>query len=235
MKFEIGQELQVFSDHVAPVLGVYEQAIFIYLFRHSYLEGSDKVTIGMRTAAKKMGFGSGDGSRPMSEATMTKKIQSLEDKGLIKKIDSGRTGTVLHVKLPTETEYFRIIEEAPEALSVEDLDFFKDPVGREAILIREGSRCFYCFASLDRNNYVMEHVVSRPEGDGGYKNIVAACRSCNNKKSEKSADTHLRNLYRARVLSEEEFQERLQALDDLGAGKLIPDMDAAVALETTHP
>lgn len=226
MQFEIGQELQVFSDHVAPNLDVYEQAIFVYLFRHSYLEGSDEITIGLKSARTKMGFGAGESSRSMSESTLTKKIQSLEDKELIKRINSGRTGTVLHVKLPTETEYFRIIEEAPEALSIEAIDFFSDPVGRDAILIREGSRCFYCFASLDRNNYVMEHVTSRPEGDGGYRNIVAACRSCNNKKSERSAETHLRNLYRARVLSEEEFQERLQALDDLVAGKLIPDMDA---------
>jgi len=228
LQFEIGQELQAFSDYVAPNLDVYEQAIFVYLFRHSYLEGIDKVTIGLKSARTKMGFGAGDRNRSMAESTLTKKIQSLEDKGLVKKVDSGRAGTVLHIKLPTKTEYFRIAEEAPEALTVEDMDFFSDPLGRDAILSREGSRCFYCFASLDRNNYVMEHVVSRPEGDGGYRNIVAACRSCNNKKSERSAETHLRNLYRARILSEEELQERLQALDDLVAGKLIPNMNACI-------
>lgn len=224
MQFEIGQELQVFSDHVAPNLDVYEQAIFVYLFRHSYLEGSDEITIGLKSARSKMGFGAGENRRAMSETTLTKKIQSLEFKGLIKKIDSGRTGTVLHINLPTKTEYFRIVEEAPEALGIESIDFFSDPIGREAILIREGSRCFYCFASLNRDNYVMEHVTSRPEGDGGYRNIVAACRSCNNKKSDRLAETHLRNLYRAHVLSEAEFNERFQALDDLAAGKLIPDV-----------
>lgn len=224
MNFEIGQELQVFSDHVAPNLDVYEQAIFVYLFRHSYLEGSDKLTIGLKSARAKMGFGAGDSSRPMSESTLTKKVESLEAKGLIKKVDSGRTGTVLQIKLPTQTEYFRIFEEAPMALTVEDIDFFSDPVGREAILAREGSRCFYCFASLDKNNYVMEHVLSRPKGDGGYRNIVAACRSCNNKKSERTAESHLRNLYRERVLSEDEFQERLGSLDKLISGQLKPEM-----------
>lgn len=225
MKFEIGQELQVFSDHVAPNLDVYEQAIFVYLFRHSYLEGSDKLTIGLKSARKKMGFGSGDRTKPMSETTLTSRIQSLEAKGLIKKVDSNRSGTVLHVNLPTETEYFRVIEETLKAVTVEDMDFFSDPVGREAILRREGSRCFYCFTSLGKDNHVMEHVVSRPEGDGGYRNIVAACRSCNNKKSEKSGETHFRNLYRQRALSEEEFRERLEALDNLVAGLLVPDIE----------
>ena len=84
LQFEIGQELQVFSDHVAPNLDVYEQAIFVYLFRHSYLEGSDKITIGLKSARTKMGFGAGESCRAMSESTLTKKFQSLEDKGLIK-------------------------------------------------------------------------------------------------------------------------------------------------------
>ena len=163
----------------------------------------------------------------MSESTLTSRIQSLEAKGLIKKIDSSRIGTILHVNLPTETEYFRVITETPKAVTVEDMDFFSDPVGREAILRREGSRCFYCFLSLDKNNYVMEHVVSRPEGDVGYRNIVAACRSCNNKKGEKAGKTHLRNLYRQRTLSEEEFRERLEALDNLGAGLLVPEIEGS--------
>lgn len=224
MSFEIGQELQVFSDHVAPNLDVYEQAIFIYLFRHSYLEGADKITMGLKSARKKMGFGAGDANRPMSEGTLTRKIQSLEIKGLVRKIDSSRAGTVLQVMLPTQTEYFRIFEEAPASLTVEDIDFFSDPVGREAILAREGSRCFYCFMSLDKNNYVMEHVISRPKGDGGYRNVVAACRSCNNKKSDKTAESHLRNLYRERALSEDELQERLEALDKLISGYLKPEI-----------
>lgn len=224
MNFEIGQELQVFSDCVAPNLDVYEQAIFIYLLRHSYFEGNDRVTIGLKSARKKMGFGAGDCNRPMSESTLTKKITSLEAKGLVKKLNSSRTGTVLQIMLPTQTEYFRIFEEAPTVLTIEDIDFFSDPIGREAILAREGNRCFYCFASLDKNNYVMEHVVSRPKGDGGYRNIVASCRSCNNKKSERTAESHLRNIYRERILSEAEFQERLGALDKLIAGQLKPEI-----------
>ncbi len=35
------------------------------------------------------------------------------------------------------------------------------------------------------------------------------------------------------MLAEEEFHERLQALDDLGAGSLIPDMDAGSGKGTT--
>ncbi len=79
----------------------------------------------------------------------------------------------------------------------------------------------------------MEHVVSRPEGDSGYRNIVAACLTCNNKKGAQSAEDHLRKLYRDQMLAEEKFHERLQALDDLGAGRLIPDMDAGSGKGTT--
>ena len=97
--FDIWQELQAFSDHVAPNLDVYEQAILIYLFRHSYLEGSDSLVIGLKSTRKKLGFGAGDASRPMSEATITKKVQSLEEKGLIRKTGSGRLGTRLTLSL----------------------------------------------------------------------------------------------------------------------------------------
>ncbi len=164
----------------------------MFLFRHRFLgesnkilEGSDKITISLKTAGKEMGFGIGDGTRPMCEATVRKKVESLKSKGLIEKtnvVHGPGSGTVIRVKLPTQTEYYRIVEEAPEEPGIEDIDFFVDPVGRKAILTRENSRCFYCFLKLDQNNYVMEHVVSRPEGDSGYRNIVAACRTCNNKK-----------------------------------------------------
>jgi len=222
--FGLGQELQAFSDHVAPNLDVYEQAIFIYLLRHSYLEGSDSLVIGLKSARKKMGFGAGDASRPMSEATITKKVQSLEAKGLIQKSGSGRSGTRLTVLKPTETSFFSVASQPPIQQDIEEIDFFDDPVGREAILRREGGRCFYCFASLDKDNYVMEHVVSRPVGDGSYTNIVAACRTCNNKKSNVLAEDFLRTLYREKLLSEIEFQERLTALSDLKAGRLVPEL-----------
>ena len=222
--FDIGLELQAFSDHVAPNLDVYEQAIFIYLLRHSYLEGSDSLVIGLKSTRKKMGFGAGDASRPMSESTITKKVQSLEEKGLIRKTGSGRSGTRLTVLKPTETSFFGEASQPPVQANIEEIDFFDDPVGREAILRREGSRCFYCFVSLDKDNYVMEHVVSRPAGDGSYTNIVAACRTCNNKKSNVSAEDFLRTLYREKLLSESEFDERLSALSDLKAGRLVPEL-----------
>lgn len=225
--FDITQELQAFSDHVAPQLDVYEQAIFIYLLRHSYLDGKENIVIGLKSKRKKMGFGVGDNSKPMSEETITKKIQSLEAKGLIRKTGSGRSGTRLTVVKPTDTPLFRVASQPSLQINVEEIDFFDDPAGRDAILRREGSRCFYCFASLDRDNYVMEHVVSRPTGDGRYTNIVAACRTCNNKKSNVPAEDFVRILYRERMLSESEFHERLTALSDLQAGRLVPELDSS--------
>ena len=222
MTFDLRHEMIAFSDFVAPMLDVYEQAIFVYLLRHSHIEGSRSLTIGLKSSRHRIGLGSGDASRPMSESTLTKKILSLESKGLIERQGSGRSGTVLEVKLPSETGYANVTETAVDPFDIETFDFFEEVKGRAAILEREGHKCFYCFARLDSENYVMEHVVSRPEGNGSYRNIVAACRSCNNSKSERSAETHLRNLLRSRKLADDEFQERLEALDNLKAGRLVP-------------
>ena len=68
----------------------------------------------------------------------------------------------------------------------------------------------------------MEHVVSRPKGTNSYRNIVASCRTCNNKKGPEEVSAFLRNLYRENLLSQEEFQEVLDKLEKLRNGELQP-------------
>jgi hypothetical protein len=102
------------------------------------------------------------------------------------------------------------------------MDFFNVPENRELLLRREGNRCFYTLQQLDKNNFVVEHVVSRPTGNNGYRNCVAASREANNKKGTASAEDFLRRLFREGYLSELEFQGRLQALAQLKAGDLRP-------------
>jgi len=104
------------------------------------------------------------------------------------------------------------------------MDFFNDANNRLFILKREKNRCFYCLRDIDASNCVMEHATSRPNGDNSYRNVVAACRSCNNRKGEDSAEDFLRKLHRSRFLNVEEFENRLEVLLQLRTGHLKPDI-----------
>jgi hypothetical protein len=72
---------------------------------------------------------------------------------------------------------------------------------------------------------VIEHVLSRPEGNNNYRNLVAACVSCNNRKGNRLADEFLRGLYREGYLGTEEFEGRLSVLQLLRTGELKPTLN----------
>jgi 5-methylcytosine-specific restriction endonuclease McrA len=110
----------------------------------------------------------------------------------------------------------------PDQIDIEKIDFFGDPQNRLAILKREDYRCFYTLKRIDENSFVLDHVISRPVGGNGYRNIVAASRDANNRKGAMPADDFLRQLFREGYLSEQELKDRLQALDDLKGGLLRP-------------
>jgi len=65
--------------------------------------------------------------------------------------------------------------------------------------------------------------VSRPTGANRYRNVVAACLSCNNRKGEMPAEEFLRTLYRESILSAREFEARIGALQALKEGRLQPN------------
>ena len=101
------------------------------------------------------------------------------------------------------------------------MDFFDIPENRLLILERDNHQCFYCMAKLNNKNYVIEHVVSRPEGNNSYRNLVASCRKCNNRKKSTAEDL-IRTLYRDGFLNADEFESRLSQLEQLREGKLKP-------------
>lgn len=105
------------------------------------------------------------------------------------------------------------------------MDFFNPPENRRLILKREGNQCFYCLRAVDSSNHVIEHVVSRPAGNHSFRNVVAACRNCNNRKGNQAVETFLRSLYRAQFLDEQEFQDRMIALKKLQDGELKPHIN----------
>lgn len=219
---DLHQFIEQFQDYLAPKLDIYEQAIYLYIFRHSRLLGLDEVTIGFKSARKRMALGIGQSGTPPSELVVYKKLRSLKEKGCIEILDSGRSGTKFHLKTPIEIQGCINQPEPILSLSLEEVDFFNVPENRTAILERENRKCFYCFRKLEQENYVIEHVVSRPVGNNSYRNVVAACRSCNNKKGSMAVEDYLRTLYRDGYFQEGEFEKRLENLVLLRDGELKP-------------
>ncbi|MGD1083506.1 MAG: HNH endonuclease signature motif containing protein [Verrucomicrobiota bacterium] len=219
------QFIEEFQDHLAPKLDAYEQAMSLYIFRHSRLLGKDEVVVASKSARSRMACGVGEKGRPMSEGTAYVKLQSLTEKGCLVIISSERSGRRLRLNLPSEIPGL-IPPPGGEmaAASIEEMDFFTEPANRALILHRDQNGCFYCLRALSTENYVIEHVISRPTGNNGYRNLVAACRECNNRKSDASAEDYLRGLYRDSFLTAVELQDRLLKLCQLKNGELKPTL-----------
>jgi hypothetical protein len=215
--------LAEYQDHGAPLLDVYEQAIYIYIVRHTLLNDLDEAVIGFKSARKKMAFGVGKAGTAPSETIVYEKLRSLERKGFIKIVSSERTGTRISLLSPFSVINQNQNGQIVKHIAIEDADFFVDQSNRILILKRDGGRCFYCTIGLDENNYVIEHVISRPIGDNSFKNLVASCRQCNNRKDSSPADDFLRRIYRDGLLSQSELADRLNQLKQLQLGNLKPD------------
>lgn len=211
-----------FQDHLAPKLDAYEQAIYLYVFRHSRLLGLDEVTIGFKSARSRMSCGIGEKGKPMSEGTAYLKLISLQEKGCLEILRTTHTGRVLKLHLPHEIA--GVIPPEPTELEpdLESMDFFSVPENRSLLLKRENYRCFYTLQKLDESNFVVEHVVSRPVGNNSYRNCVAASREANNKKGASPAEDYFRKLFREGFLNEAEFRNRLEFLAKLKSGELKP-------------
>jgi len=221
---DLEQFVKQFHDHLAPRLDTYEQAIYLYIFRHGRLVGKDGIVIGFKSARARMACGIGEGGKPMSESTAQRKLQSLVAKGCIKIVASEREGRRIRLLLPSEIPGIvtALIETAP--ISIEDMDFFEVLQNRPMILKRDGYHCFYCMRELNVSTYVLEHVVSRPAGNNSYRNLVSACRECNNRKKALSAEEFIRMLYREAVLNSDELKIRIANLEKLRNGELQPDV-----------
>ena len=219
---DAAQFLMQFQDHVAPRLDTYEQALYLYAVRHSRLVGLTDVVIGFKSARAAMAFGIGKAGTPMSEHVCYEKLRSLETKGYVQLLGTEHGGTRLRVLLPSEIPGLLPGEASAPQVSIEDMDFFEVSENRLLIFRREAGRCFYCLRSIDAKNHVIEHAMSRPNGNNSYRNIVAACRQCNNRKGSASAEDFLRTLYREKLLAADEFEGRISHLERLRVGELRP-------------
>jgi hypothetical protein len=212
-------------DYAEPRMDVYEFALYMFLVRHTRFIGVDEGVFGFKSLRKTLVVGVGEKGKPMSEGTCYEKLRSLEQKGFLKSHGTERAGQRLGVWLPNEIPGLVVKKQegVPEA-DIDSLDFFASDTLRASILDRDHWRCFYCFKNLTKDNYVLEHVISRPTGDNSYRNLVAACLSCNNKKNSTPVDDFLRDLYRAHIISDDEFKEVMENLRQLQAGLLKPSL-----------
>jgi hypothetical protein len=213
-----------YQDHLAPKLDTYEQAIYLYIFRKSRLLGLEEVTIGFKSERTRLATGIGTEGRPMSESTCHDKLQSLEKKGSIKIVRTNQTGRLFRLFLPHEIPGIIPPSVQEREVDIETMDFFNDPANRLLLLKRENYKCFYTLQKLDKDNFIVEHIVSRPAGNNSYRNCVAASREANNKKGASSAEDFLRRLFRENYLSEPEFQDRIRTLAQLKDGLLKPSL-----------
>lgn len=217
--------IQDIIDFAEPQMDVYEFAIYMYLVRHTRLSGKTEDVFGFKSIRKTMVIGVGEKGTPMSEGTCYGRLKSLEQKGFIKTLDSVFSGQRIKVFYPSEIP--GLIKEdisQPTIIDIEELDFFETPENREKILERDERKCFYCFKNLSTDGYVIEHVISRPQGNNSYRNLVASCRTCNNKKDNLSVNDFMRKLYRDNIISDIELTTVTEKLERLKNGELKPKL-----------
>ncbi len=212
-----------YIDYAAPLLETTEQSIYLYIIRHTFMEGKDNILISISNAAKNNIFGLSGRGGTMGISSTRDKVYTLQEKGFVKVIDSTPTGLRLQAILPSDIPSIKKTAfVSAQKIPLEELDFYTDPLLRTKIRERESNKCFYSLQKITDENFTVDHVISRPEGKNTYNNLVATTKAMNNRKSNMSAEDFLRTLLRENLLSEVEFKERLTALEQLKAWELKP-------------
>ena len=212
------------QDYLVPILDSYEQAIYYYIFRHTYLIGVNSVLFSTKSAP--IGFGSGiEGAAP-SEKTRSKKLRSLEQKGAVRILERSHKGIEVTTILPSNIlGLIKSVEQFD--VDIDRLDFYKDRRLLLSILERENYRCFYTGKKITSDNCYLDHLLAQSlGGNNSYKNIVATSYDANSMKNNKLADDFVRQLYKDELISLSEFTELKQKISNIQDGKLIPNLDA---------
>ena len=184
-----------------------EHALYMYLLRHSRLEGRQRVYVALSGLARGV---------CVSECTAREHLRGLARKGCVKLHERGQKGHLVEVFLPMKILGRRLVSVQGLPPEKRGGPARKNREVRLELKRREGGRCFYCRRELQEGEIVMDHVVPLARGGSpGVENLVAACGDCNSRKGEREAEEHLRVLFRGRRLSAAEFEERLEALGRL--------------------
>ncbi|MBU1868983.1 MAG: HNH endonuclease [Candidatus Omnitrophica bacterium] len=192
---------------------IYERGIYYYLFRQTYLNDKESAIVPLSIISKTL---------CCSEWQARKSLRQLAQKGCIQ-LEQTRKGHLIKILLPEQLLLSSDKNNEEDIGDIEKIDFYKNPDYRKTILIRENYRCFYCFKKLSEENYELDHVIPQKNStDNSYRNIVASCLRCNALKQGNSAENHIRLLYRDDLLDEDEFNNRIKALEALKNGLIKP-------------
>lgn len=223
---ELEEILAQIQDYLVPKLDGYEQAVYHYIFRHTYLIGKKQTLYSTRTA--EIGFGIGDNAKPPSMKTRSKKIRSLEAKGAVKIIERSNKGILVELLLPTEIAGL-IVKNKKEHLDLASLDFYKDRRLTKPLLERENYRCFYTGKKITEENCYLDHVTPQSKsGNNSYTNIVVTCFDANSLKNDLDVDDFARVLFKEEILSLAEFNELKKKIAALKRGDLVPNEESVV-------
>ncbi len=205
------------EDHLIPKLklNAHERSVYYHLVRHSRLLGERSIRISVDSLAERTGL----------STQVRYHLRSLHNKGCVRIVERGRTGTEIEVLTPSEIPGCVLDASEPAAINLETFNVYADPLGRAAIFARERGACFYCLRSLDQASAVLDHAIPRVvREDHTYRNVVCSCHECNSLKAGSPADEFLRLLYRRGRISSAELEARLSSLDLLARGDLKPEL-----------
>jgi 5-methylcytosine-specific restriction endonuclease McrA len=69
------------------------------------------------------------------------------------------------------------------------IPFERKSLSRKNILLRDNYTCQYCGHVLPPQELTLDHIIPRSRnGDSSWDNLVACCRSCNNRKGDRSPE-----------------------------------------------
>ena len=204
------------EDHLFPRLHltIRQRALYYHLLRHTRLLGAESAAFALLPLATALNI---------AESTAREDLRDLHAKGCIRIEERSRVGHLVRVMLPRELDGVVVEAEPTQTVDIETLDFFTDRRFLEALLVRENGRCFYCLRSLRKETCQLDHVTPQVAArDNSYRNIVAACHECNTQKQGLEGADFVRTLYRRGVVSQPELGDRLEAIEKLRSGHLVP-------------
>jgi 5-methylcytosine-specific restriction endonuclease McrA len=70
-----------------------------------------------------------------------------------------------------------------------NVDFLRPICSRKNIILRDANICQYCTQEFAADDLTMDHVIPRAKGgEKSWKNIVASCKACNQKKGNRTPE-----------------------------------------------
>jgi hypothetical protein len=173
--------LAQFVDFLLPLLTPYEGTVYLYLLRHSRLEGETEIRIGKRTIAAELGQGSRASRSNFGH--ISELLRNLETKGCLAIGETRRDGTLYSVRLPLEVPAAR---ERMGAIRVAEVsrDYYEDAALRRELFERDRWTCQYCGDAVTAETATLDHYVPKSKrGGNDPENLRTCCLMCNSIKS----------------------------------------------------